>query len=109
MMNETNSSKATETETPITDRTEETTMAKAIGLWTDSTGSTPVWIVSLDTLDADGNAEHSKTIRVYDDSEMGDTDDAEHEASEFALAEAARLELPCIQTERDGSRKTISE
>jgi len=103
-----NETKATETETP-TDRTEETTMAKAIGLWIDSTGSTPVWIVSLDTLDADGNAEHSKTIRVYDDSEMGDTDDAEHEASEFALAEAARLEMPCIQTERDGSRKTISE
>ena len=106
MMNETNS-KATETETP--DRTEETTMAKAIGLWIDSTGgSTPVWIVSLDTLDADGNAEHSKTIGVYDDSEGGQ-DDAEDEAREFALAEAARLELPCIQTERDGSRTTISE
>ena len=104
MMNETNS-KATETETPITDRTEETTMAKAIGLWIDSTCSTPVWIVSIDDLDTNGNAEHSKTIGVYDDSE----DDAEHEAREFALAEAARLELPCIQTERDGSRTTISE
>lgn len=67
---------------------------KAICVWLDSIGGDePKWIVSLDSLDADGGAETSQALHVEEE---------EDAALDLGREEAGKRGLPLYRNSHDG-------
>ena len=79
-------------------------VAQVVGLWLDTTNGEDSWIVSRDAMNANGEAETTRTIDVFFVDANGDA----YELAKNVALELARAEgLPLIQTDTSGAQECL--